>query len=105
MLAGEGPSRTASSESFTWRDSSSQSEYPTTARIPSSRQGRIARQAISPRLAMKIFLKGPWRVKSYSMSFPVRMRSASRYFREVFSTTSGGSFGPGAVLFHGRVSR
>src|SRR3990172_176467 len=57
MLAGEGPRRTASSASFTWRDSSSQSEYPTTARIPNSRQGRTARQAISPRVAMKIFRK------------------------------------------------
>src|SRR5512146_1962864 len=63
MLAGEGPRRTPSSASFTCRESSSQSEYPTTARIPSSRHGRIARQAISPRLAMKIFLKGPGRVK------------------------------------------
>src|SRR5512139_856880 len=58
MDAGEGPRRTASSASFTWRESSSQSEYPTTARIPSSRHGRIARQAISPRLAMNILRKG-----------------------------------------------
>ncbi len=32
------------------------------------------------------------------MSLPVRMRSASRYFRDVFSITSGGSFGPGAEI-------
>src|SRR3972149_12273430 len=57
MLAGEGRRRPASSASFTWRDSSSQPEYPTTARIPNSRQGRTARQSISPRLAMNIFRK------------------------------------------------
>src|SRR3989304_1789788 len=57
MLAGEGPRRTAWSASLTCRESGSQSEYPTTARIPSSRQGRIARQAISPRFAMKMLPK------------------------------------------------
>src|SRR5512145_307840 len=58
MEAGEGPRWTASSASFTWSESSSQSEYPTTARIPSSRHGRIALHAISPRLAMKILRNG-----------------------------------------------
>src|SRR4030067_2170377 len=43
--------------------------------------------------------------RPYSMSLPVRMRSASRYFCDVFSITSGGSLGPGAVLFHGSGSR
>src|SRR3989304_3859547 len=57
MLAGEGPRRTAWSASLTWRESGSQPGDPPTPRIPSSRQGRMARQAISPRFAMKMLPK------------------------------------------------
>ena len=47
---------TASSASRTYFASRSASEYTITARISSSRQARWMRSAISPRLAIRIFL-------------------------------------------------
>src|SRR5947207_1269927 len=47
---------TASSASFTYLASRSASEYTTTDFTPSSRQARWIRRAISPRLAIRIFL-------------------------------------------------
>src|SRR5450755_658682 len=48
--------QTASSASFTYLASRSASEYTTTVLISSSRQARWIRRAISPRLAISIFL-------------------------------------------------
>src|SRR5574341_1413687 len=50
---------TRSSASRTDRLSASASEYTTTVWIPRSRQDRMIRSAISPRLAIKIFLNMP----------------------------------------------
>ena len=47
---------TASSAKRTWRASASAVECTATVRMPSSRQARMIRSAISPRLAMRIFL-------------------------------------------------
>src|SRR5438477_8709428 len=47
--------QTASSASSTWRARRSASEYTATVRMPSRRAVRMTRQAISPRLAMRIF--------------------------------------------------
>src|SRR5690606_29820718 len=47
---------TASSASFTYLASRSASEYTITALMPISRQARWMRRAISPRLAIRIFL-------------------------------------------------
>src|SRR5258706_7387657 len=46
---------TDSSASFTYFASVSASEWTTTVRMPSSRQARWMRSAISPRLAIRIF--------------------------------------------------
>src|SRR6185436_7260950 len=46
--------RRASSASATWRASRSASEYTATVRMPMRRAAAITRQAISPRLAMRI---------------------------------------------------
>src|SRR3979490_2238582 len=46
---------TDSSASFTYLASVSASEYTTTVRVPTSRQARWRRSAISPRLAIRIF--------------------------------------------------
>src|SRR5258708_40299362 len=46
--------RRASSASATWRASRSASEYTATERMPMSRAAVMTRQAISPRLAMRI---------------------------------------------------
>src|SRR6185436_17689517 len=46
---------TDSSASFTYFASLSASEWTTTVRMPSSRQARWMRSAISPRFAMRIF--------------------------------------------------
>src|SRR5512144_629030 len=46
--------RRAASASATWRASRSASEYTATERTPSARAAAITRQAISPRLAMRI---------------------------------------------------
>src|SRR3954447_21782145 len=48
--------QTSSSANLTWSEFSSASEYTATVLIPSSRQAQITRRAISPRLAMGIFL-------------------------------------------------
>src|SRR3954471_23658252 len=48
--------QTASSASLTYLASRSASEYTITALMPSSRQARCTRNAISPRLAIRIFL-------------------------------------------------
>src|SRR6476469_4148802 len=48
--------QTASSASLTYLASRSASEYTITALMPSSRQARCTRRAISPRLAIRIFL-------------------------------------------------
>src|SRR5579863_10312566 len=48
--------RTASSASRTWSASASASEKTATVLMPMRRAVRITRQAISPRLAMRIFL-------------------------------------------------
>src|SRR6476620_10748978 len=47
---------TASSASLTYLASRSASEYTITALMPSSRHARCTRKAISPRLAIRIFL-------------------------------------------------
>src|SRR3954470_17548462 len=54
--AGAGPMQTSSSAKRTCSDSRSASEYTATVAIPSSRQARMTRSAISPRLAIKTFL-------------------------------------------------
>ena len=53
---GGGPMQTASSANFTCKLSASAVEYTATVLIPISRQVRITRNAISPRLAINIFL-------------------------------------------------
>src|SRR6476646_2460426 len=53
---GGGPMQTSSSANRTWSDSRSASEYTATVSRPSSRQARMTRSAISPRLAMSTFL-------------------------------------------------
>ena len=50
-----GPMQTDSSASFTYLASRSASECTTTVLMPSSRQARCTRKAISPRLAIRIF--------------------------------------------------
>src|SRR5712691_3025340 len=50
--------QTAWSAKRTCRLSRSASEYTATVPIPSSLQAQMTRSAISPRLAMRIFLKG-----------------------------------------------
>ena len=50
--------RTASSASRTCSASASASEYTATVAMPSRLQVRMTRQAISPRLATRIFVKG-----------------------------------------------
>jgi len=52
---GAGPIQTASSASLTYLASLSASEYTTTVLMPSSRQARWMRRAISPRFAIRIF--------------------------------------------------
>src|SRR5262245_60959639 len=56
--AGAGPGAPASSACRTWSASRSASEKTATVLMPSSRQARITRTAISPRLAMRTFEKG-----------------------------------------------
>src|SRR5574343_1118484 len=50
-----GPIQTDSSASLTYLASRSASEWTTTVLMPSSRQARWTRKAISPRLAMRTF--------------------------------------------------
>src|SRR3954470_14486507 len=50
---------TDSSASFTYFASVSASEWTTTVRMPSSRQARWMRRAISPRFAIRIFSNMP----------------------------------------------
>src|SRR6476661_7044150 len=56
LRLGGGPMQTSSSANRTWSDSRSASEYTATVSRPSSRQARMTRSAISPRLAMSTFL-------------------------------------------------
>src|SRR4051812_16685163 len=56
-LACGGPMHTASSASLTWSECSSAVEYTATVEMPSSRQARITRSAISPRLAISTLRK------------------------------------------------
>ena len=51
-----GPIATASSASSTWSASRSASEYTATVAMPRRRAVLMTRQAISPRLAIRIFL-------------------------------------------------
>src|SRR3954454_2755563 len=51
--------QTSSSAKRTWSDSRSASLYTATVETPSSRQARITRSAISPRLAIRTFLNMP----------------------------------------------
>src|SRR5258706_12959919 len=51
--------QTDSSASFTWRLSLSGSEWTATVLMPISLQARMIRTAISPRLAIRIFLNMP----------------------------------------------
>ena len=53
---GYGPMQTSSSAKRTCRASRSASLYTATVRMPSSRQAEMMRSAISPRLAIRIFL-------------------------------------------------
>src|SRR5574343_361951 len=55
MVSALGPIKTDSSASLTYLASRSASEWTTTVLIPSSRQARWIRRAISPRLAIRIF--------------------------------------------------
>src|SRR5947209_4882300 len=55
--AAAGPIAYASSAMRTCKESRSTSEYTATDAMPNSRQARITRTAISPRLAIRIFLK------------------------------------------------
>src|SRR4051812_3521714 len=48
--------QTASSANLTWSAPVSASEWTATVRMPSARQARRTRMAISPRLAMRTFL-------------------------------------------------
>src|SRR5262245_52588135 len=48
--------QTSSSANLTWRESLSASEWTATVLIPSSRQAQMILRAISPRLAIRIFL-------------------------------------------------
>src|SRR5579884_2477478 len=57
-VGGDGPMWWASSAYRVWTASRSASEYTATVRIPSSRQARITRTAISPRLATRTFSNG-----------------------------------------------
>src|SRR5579884_3125993 len=57
-VGGDGPMWWASSAYRVWMAFRSASEYTATVRIPSSRQARITRTAISPRLAIRIFSNG-----------------------------------------------
>src|SRR6478752_5048614 len=52
---GAGPMKTASSASSTWRASRSASEYTATVLMPIILAVLMTRQAISPRLAIRIF--------------------------------------------------
>src|SRR6516165_4831778 len=54
--AGGAPSRTASSQSATWRLPASASEYTATVRTPSRRAVIATRHAISPRFAIRILV-------------------------------------------------
>src|SRR5687767_1202401 len=54
-----GPMQTSSSANRTCSDSRSASEYTATVWMPSSRQARMTRSAISPRLATRTFLTIP----------------------------------------------
>src|SRR2546421_1859368 len=49
--------RNASSASATWRDRASASEYTATVAMPMRRAVLVTRQAISPRLAIRILAK------------------------------------------------
>src|SRR4051794_26371564 len=60
--------QTSSSAKRTCREFSSASEYTATVLIPSSRQAQMTRSAISPRLAIRIFLNMEW-----AESFPSRL--------------------------------
>src|SRR2546430_15920927 len=51
------PTRNASSASATWRDRASASEYTATVAMPMRRAVLVTRQAISPRLAIRILAK------------------------------------------------
>src|SRR5262249_37942972 len=64
--AGAGPITTASSASRTCRASASASESTATVAIPMRRAVRITRQAISPRLAIRILrnIGGRWTASS-----------------------------------------
>jgi hypothetical protein len=55
-LEGGGPMHTASSAKRTCSESESAVECTATVEMPSSRQARMTRNAISPRLAMRTFL-------------------------------------------------
>jgi hypothetical protein len=55
-LAGAGPMHTDWSASWTGMESRSTVEWTATLAMPISRQARITRSAISPRLATRIFL-------------------------------------------------
>src|SRR6266545_4007083 len=50
----------SSSANLTCRESESAVEYTATVWIPSSRQAQMIRRAISPRLAIRIFLNMGW---------------------------------------------
>src|SRR3954462_10748105 len=56
--------QTSSSANRTCSEFSSASEYTATVLMPSSRQAQMMRRAISPRLAIRIFLNMRWRFRS-----------------------------------------
>src|SRR5690554_94838 len=96
--------QTAWSAKRTWSAPASASECTATASIPSSRQARMMRMAISPRLAMRIFLnmdclrkeRAPLVVRSpcpVRSSAPREIRSALLDLEELLPELDAGSVG------------
>jgi len=85
---------TASSANRTWSAWASAVEYTATVRIPISRQARMIRSAISPRLAMRIFLNtasGPRPSQAGSMRKSACPNSTGWPFSTRISVTFPGS--------------
>src|SRR5258708_39817317 len=95
---------TASSAIFTKSALSSASEYTATVAIPISRQARITRTAISPRLAMRTFRMGP-RIGDFAISSPSLhhhqhlARPHHRALGDVY-VLDGAGLGRGDVVLH-----
>src|SRR5712692_4169720 len=75
------PICTASSAKQTYGSFSSASEYTATDEIPIARQVRIIRWAISPRLAIRIFLKDLFGIIKIIQTATVTLRNRTRMTR------------------------